>query len=517
MSASRPPTEASAAQAAARVVALGLDGSLGEAPADLLIQTAFAAELGAQARLGGDLSLADLAHTLMLLEAGVVPAEAGRRVLAALLRLHDEPSRLVPDPRVGDLYTNREAWLLANEPAAGWLGAGRARREATTTAHQLLARRQVVGLARSLVRFGLALVDRAEAERATLMPDLTYLQVAQPTTFGHYLLGFVGPVRRDLERTAGLFGRVDRSPAGAGSGNGSLLAQDRERLAELLGFDGLVIHGRDAVWQADLAIEAGALAVAAAVTMDRLAEDLLIFASTPFGFVAVGDEHARASRALPQKRNPFALTHLRAVANRTIGGFTSIATASRMPTGQPDTRSVAGEASAEALAVVTGAVDLAAAVVRGLSVDAERCFAVLADSDAAASDLVAVLVRDGRGALDVRTAHRVVARLIRARREARRSLTTASAADVVTVAVQSGVDVATSEEAIRTALDPDLAVEGRGQTGGAGSGPMAAMIEDDRSALAQASAHWDRVAARLAAAEAALLARARATADGGGT
>ena len=102
-------------------------------------------------------------------------------------------------------------------------------------------------------------IDRAEEHRATLFPDYTYLQPAQPTTFGHYLLSFIYPGLRDLTRMRAAFEHVNQSPAGSGSVNGSRLPLDRAGLAELLGFDAVIPHTRDAMWQADGPIEIGAL------------------------------------------------------------------------------------------------------------------------------------------------------------------------------------------------------------------------------------------------------------------
>ena len=112
-------------------------------------------------------------------------------------------------------------------------------------------------------------------------------------------------------------------------------------LADRLGFRQPVRHARDAMWQADLAIEASAVATTAAVNLDRLAEDLMIFASAEFGFVKLADRHARASKIMPQKRNPFALAFVRATANRLIGVQAGIAAASPNavgPNGQPPVR-----------------------------------------------------------------------------------------------------------------------------------------------------------------------------------
>ncbi len=500
--ADRPPASASGIS---RATALGLNGALRLEPADILIRTAFADELDAQRALVDALSLVDLAHTIMLIECHVVPPAEGARLLQALVSLQAGPEDFVLDPAVGDLYTNRERWLLEREGAARWLGAGRARREATTTAYHLVIRRRSLDLAAALGRAGTALVDRAEVERDTLMPDYTYLQVAQPTTFGHYLLGFVGPIVRDLERIEALFARIDRSPAGIGSGNGSLIAQDRERLAYLLGFDGLVAHGRDAVWQADLSIETIGVVVTATLTLDRLAEDLLVFATDAFGFVELSDALARGSRVLPQKRNPFALSHIRAVANRMIGVQAGVAAAARMPTGQPDTRMAATGEVPAALAAATGVADLAASVVATMRIDAARCRAALDEGAAAAADIASILVRDH--GIDFRTAHGIAARLVGDLRADGRRLADASSGDVATAAAALGAQVDLSPASLQDALDPRRAVAGRVGPGGAAPGAIDAMIAGTRGALSEADAWVARRLARIDGSERALAER----------
>lgn len=505
--ADRSPTTA---RGSGQRTALGLDGALRDEPAEVLIRTAFADELDAQRALVEAISLVDLAHTMTLIECDVVPAIDGTRLLRALLALQAGPDDFVLDPAIGDLYTNRERWLLERDDAARWLGAGRARREATTTAYHLVVRSRLLELAAALMRAGTGLTDRAEAEHDTLMPDYTYLQAAQPTTFGHYLLGFVGPIVRDLARIKTLFARVDRSPAGIGSGNGSLIAQDRERLAELLGFDGIVAHGRDAVWQADLAVEAMGVVVAATLTLDRLAEDLLVFATDAFGFVELSDTLARGSRVLPQKRNPFALSHIRSVANRMIGVQAGVAAAARMPTGQPDTRAAATGEIPAALAAATGAADLAASVVATMRIDAVRCRAALDDSAASATDLASVLVRDH--GIDFRTAHGIAARLVVDLGADGRRLADARVDDVAAAALELGERVDLTQASLEDALDPRRAVAGRIGPGGAAPESIDAMIVATRVGLAEADAWVARSQARIEDAERALAERAAALA-----
>ncbi|MGR9046287.1 MAG: lyase family protein, partial [Gammaproteobacteria bacterium] len=391
--------------------ALEIGARIAQGPSSRLIACAFQAELDAQLPLFDALSRVDLAHTLVLADNGIIPSKEARALLEALHRLRQIPDSFRPDAASGDLYTNREAWLMQATQAAVWLGAGRARREAITTAYAIKLREGLLALTEALVELARTLVDRSDDYAGALMPDYTYLQQAQPTSFGHYLLGFAYPVLRDLERIRGLYSRVNRSPAGCGSSNGSRLPQSRERLAELLGFDGLVVHARDAMWQADLQIEIVALLNAASVNMDRLAEDLQIFASDEFGLVDLDDSHARASKIMPQKKNPFALTYIRGLANAMTGVLTATAAMGRTPSGQPDNRLTLYGMVPKALDDTRNAAALTGEVVALLRFDRVRARAKLDRGFLLATELAEALVLDG--GVSFRDAHRLVGNLVR--------------------------------------------------------------------------------------------------------
>ena len=156
------------------------------------------------------------------------------------------------DASYGDLANVRERLLEQRiGVAAGWLNAGRPRREAGRIAFRLALRPRVLDLVVAVARFADGLVTLAARERDTLLPDYTYAQVAQPTTVGHWSLSFAYPALRDLDRLRRDFDWVDRSPGGAGGVNGSRFPLDRARVAELLGFSQLVTHTRDGMWQTD--------------------------------------------------------------------------------------------------------------------------------------------------------------------------------------------------------------------------------------------------------------------------
>lgn len=491
---------------------LGIGGRLAAAPSPELVATAFARELNDQLPLLNGISFADLAHTIMLIESGVIPPSAGSELLTALLALHQHPPDFIPDPALGDLYTNREAWLTARTASAGWLGAGRARREATTIGYRLAVRAHLLLFCDALIDAGNALIESATVYRDALMADYTYLQPAQPTTFGHYLLTFAYPLLRDLDRLQALYHRNNASPAGCGSVNGSRLNQDRARLAELLGFENLVEHARDAMWQPDAPIETMALLVAALVNLDRLAEDLQIFSTAEFDLIELDDSHARASVIMPQKKNPYALTYIRGVVNELIGAQTSAAAFGRTPSGQVDNRVFIYGSVPRAIENATGAATLMAGVLRGLRFNAALAETRLANGFSTATDLAEVIMLET--GLDFRAAHRVVGRMVReaiASSRNWRELTTADLDAAAQEVMQRSLKL--DADTFARALNPALAVAARQGVGGAAAEPLDAMLAECRAQLEIHAAWREQESARVVAAEQMLLARALQTSD----
>ena len=493
-------------------VVLGVGSRLAVGPTQELVQTAFARGLSDQVALFRGMSLADLAHTIMLIEAGVIPTADGAALLSALLALHEFPRDFTPIPESGDLYTNREAWLAARTPAVGWLGAGRARRESTTTGYRITVRSYLLAFADALLKAGRALISRADEYRSTLMADYTYLQPAQPTTFGHYLLGFAYPLLRDVERLQALYSRTNRSPAGCGSVNGSHLPQDRSRLAELLGFDGLVQHARDAMWQPDGPIETLSVAIAALINLDRLAEDLQIFATVEFDLVELDEGHTRASVIMPQKKNPYALNYVRGAANELTGALAGAVALGRTPSGQVDNRVFLYGDVPRALDMATGVAKLMAGVLAGLHFNAPVAESRLANGFALATDLAETITLET--GLDFRSAHRIVGRLVRDAAQAHRLMRDLSVADLDAAAqVMLNRPLRLPEAVFAQALDPAAAVAARQGIGGAAPEPLAAMLAECRAGLDACTAWQKKASASAEGAEEALLRYSRSLAE----
>ena len=180
------------------------------------------------------------------------------------------------------------------------------------------------------------LATRASEHRATLFADQTYLQQAQPSTIGHYLLSFAYPVIRDGRRLLDVIDWLNGSPAGAGCVNGTRLLRDRTAMAQRLGFDTVIVNTRDAMWQVDGLVQLVSSVASLALTQASLAEDLEIWASSEFDYVDLADEYTRASVLMPQKRNPYALSMIRGTTGVLIGHVAGMLAVQKSPSARSD-------------------------------------------------------------------------------------------------------------------------------------------------------------------------------------
>lgn len=482
-------------------------------PAEELVAAGYGWEIGDAPVLHDALNLADLAHAVELADRGILPPGAREALLVALLDLAALPAQAVDyDPAYGELYDARERHLVARiGDDAGRLRAGRTRREAVRTAFRMTLRTQLLDLAETAADLAQALGEQAARHVETLMPDYTYLQQAQPTTFGHYLLSFADPVLRDADRLLAEFSHVNASPAGSGAANGSRILDDRDGTARRLGFDRAIDHTRDAMWQTDPFFHALAAATSLLVTQDKLAEDLEIFTSSEFDFIALAEPFTRPSVLMPQKRNPYALTVVRGSTGVVMGRLAGQLAVSKSPSARSDNLIYAYGEVPRAIDLARRVTRLTAGVVATLAVDTARMRAVLGAGFTQAADLADLLMR--RIPADYRTAHRVVQRAVRDLATARLD---GAALDAAAIARASAAVVGEAwrldEEELRAMLDPVQLVRSRTALGGAAPEAMRPML---RRVAARSSAIAADVKDRRAAIHAAeqdLRARASALA-----
>jgi len=489
---------------------LGRGGRLRGGAAGELVAAAYAAESAHGPRLARGLSLADLAHAVALVEGGDLRGDHGKALLRGLLELHEIPGGEFPwNPALGDAFNAREAELerRVGKSAAGWLSAGRPRREAFRVGLRLTVRSTARELHDALTAQAAALAAHARTHRDALALDYTYLQPAQPTTLGHLLLAYAYPALRDAERMRRSHGALGLGVAGAGGSAGSRWALDRARLAELLGCDGLVEHAKDAAWQTDVYVELLAGVAIAATHQSQLGQDFEIYASQEFGLLELGDAHSRASALMPQKKNPYALAAIRTQAGQAAGDLAAALATLHTGSARTDHFHLLNGTVPRALDEAVAIARLTASVLEGLELRPRRFEQIARESFVTAADVSDLLALEG--GLDYRSAHKVVGRAVRDLVEAGEPPSALTPARLAAAAeAVLGEPVTLGAEVLGAALDPAACAAARRQAGSSSREAMEAMLARVDETLA-ANEAWSAAAReREAAAEAALLARA---------
>ncbi len=267
------------------------------------------------------------AHVAMLGATGIVSAEDAATISAGLdtVAAHYAAEGVVEDLALEDIHMQTESRLAeAIGPVAGRLHTARSRNDQVATDFKLWVREAIDEVDAALRAFQAALLARAEEHAGSVMPGFTHLQSAQPVTLGHHLLAYHEMIARDRSRFADARARMNLSPLGSAALAGTGFPIDREMTATALGFDGPTRNSLDAVSDRDFAIDYLTAAAQCALHLSRLAEEVVLWASQPFGFVALSDQWSTGSSIMPQKRNPDAAELVRGHAGRILGCLTAL-------------------------------------------------------------------------------------------------------------------------------------------------------------------------------------------------
>jgi argininosuccinate lyase len=493
---------------------LGLGSRLDSRPSELLVRTGFSTEIRQAGRLHYWLGVANLAHVLALRDAGVLPEAPGRRLLGALLDLLGKSAAdSAYSPEHGDAYNSREHLLRGMLGAdAGWLSLGRTRREAGRVSYYLAARAALLAAHETVDGLVSIARRRALAHAESWWADMTYWQPAQVSTFGHYLLSFAYEADRNLDRLRGAWERCALVPVAAGGVAGTTVPLSRETLLRRLGLAGPATTSRDAMWSVDGMLDVAFTAQQTALTARRLAEDFLLFATEPFGYVRLHDSHCRASVHLPQKRNPYALTVVRGGCAVVAGRAAGVAAAAATGSAQTDNWIYNYGETLDALDLARDLSALTAEVIALASFDAARMAAAALDGFTEAADLAERLVADH--GIDYRTAHSLVGRATTAAEG--RGERRLSPADLRSPALGPDGTPDAGRDAPLLAVDPRSLVEGRPHDGGAAPARVRASARRLGARLARQRAWRTDMRAQAEAAVARLEAEARAAAAGAG-
>ncbi len=267
------------------------------------------------------------AHVAMLAQQGIVSADDAAQIDAGLAKIaaEYEADGVPEDWDLEDIHMTVEARLTELVgPVAGRLHTARSRNDQVATDFKLWVREAMTRALAGIDALQRALVARAGEHAASVMPGFTHLQTAQPVTLGHHLLAYYEMLRRDASRFADALARADECPLGAAALGGTGFPLDREKTAKALGFDRPTANSLDTVSDRDFALDYLMAASQCALHLSRLAEELILWASQPFGFVRLPDSLSTGSSIMPQKKNPDAAELVRGHAGRIVGSATAL-------------------------------------------------------------------------------------------------------------------------------------------------------------------------------------------------
>ena len=267
------------------------------------------------------------AHAAMLGAQGIISPEDAAAIAGGLDRIAEEYAAggLVEDPALEDIHMHVEERLgQLIGPVAGKLHTARSRNDQVATDFKLFVRGCIDETVAGIDTLEEALLARAEEHTATVMPGFTHLQSGQPVTLGHHLMAYVAMLGRDRGRFRDARARMNESPLGAAALAGTGFPVDREATAAALGFDRPAANSLDAVSDRDFAVDYLHAAALTAVHLSRLAEEIILWASQPFGFVKLPDAWSTGSSIMPNKRNPDAAELVRGHSARIVGDLVAL-------------------------------------------------------------------------------------------------------------------------------------------------------------------------------------------------
>jgi argininosuccinate lyase len=357
---------------------------------------------------------ASIAYCAALEGSGVLPPEEGLQIRTALdtiLKRGRKEENYFNDSSAEDVHSFVEARLIELTGDLGRkLHTGRSRNDQVATDFRLWLRKSIDeldGVVRSLQA---SLLDFAETYPDVVIPGYTHLQRAQPVLLAHWCLAYFEMLARDRERLREVRRHVNVLPLGSAALAGTSFPIDREALARTLGFEAVSRNSLDAVSDRDFCVEFLSACSLIMVHLSRLAEDVILYATSEFGFLALGDAIATGSSLMPQKKNPDSMELVRGKAGRVFGDLLALLTTLKgLPLAYNKDMQEDKEAVFDAFDTVRSSLEVTATVMRNISVNKDRAQAASAGGYMNATELADYLVRKG---VPFREAHETVGKIV---------------------------------------------------------------------------------------------------------
>ena len=445
----------------------------------------------------------DIAHLVMLLERDLIPPEVGHRLLTGLIEMEQEDVVAVRqglDAAVhgGERYLNQRF----GEDAAGWLHLGRSSPSIRAIAARLTQRARLLDVLHAVNTLRSALLDLAEQHVETVMPGTSYLQPIELTTLAHYLLFFVFPLARDVERLQLCYHHTNISAVGSEAAYGSQFDLDVARVSELLGFETIAFNMRDAIRQYDYLVEAFTVLALLHNTVGRLALDFVVWSSQEFDYVEIDSRYCMTSSISPQMRIPYMLEVVNGLGGLLVGRLSGALAINKTLSDQLEPASLLPIESWPAFDESLRCLELITGMIATVRVKADVMARAALASWAQASTLVGLLVRES--GFSFRTCHQIVAIATRKLMAAGLPPTQLRAEHIDEAAREHlGRSLVVEEQRLAEAIDPLSCVARRRSPGGAAPDQVRQQLEQARATLevdrGTVAAAADRVAAARAA------------------
>jgi argininosuccinate lyase len=421
---------------------------------------------------------ASKAHVAMLGACGVVSAEDAQAIGQGLDQVAREYERdgVPEDWGLEDIHMTTESRLAALiGTVAGRLHTARSRNDQVATDFKLWVRDAIDQADDGLAALQRALVARADEHADSIMPGFTHLQTAQPVTLGHHLMAYYEMLRRDRSRFHDARVRLNESPLGSAALAGTGFPIDREMTAQALGFDRPTANSLDSVSDRDFALDYLGAAAQCALHLSRLAEEFVIWASQPFGFVRMPDSLSTGSSIMPQKKNPDAAELVRGHSGRIVGALTALMVTMK---GLPLAYSKDMQDDKPPVFEAAGLLGLSLAAMTGMVAEAEfrteRMRQAAELGYATATDLADWLVREA--GLPFREAHHVTGAAVKLAERKGAALDALSLAELQAIDGRIG-------EGVFAALSVEASVAARASHGGTAPEQVRKRVAEARRAL----------------------------------
>ena len=353
------------------------------------------------------------AHARMLGAQGIISAEDVEAIVAGLDRIKAriDAGEFVFDINDEDIHMSIERALIADIGEAGArLHTGRSRNDQVITDTRLFAKQRATDLMTANVALRQALVDQAKAHMDVLLPGYTHMQHAQPVFLAHHLLAYAHMFARDFKRLAAAREAADANPLGSAALAGTTYPLDRRMTADELGFSGVTANSLDAVSDRDFLLDLDYACTVSCVHLSRLAEEIVLWSTSEFGFITLSDAFSTGSSIMPQKKNPDFAELIRGKTGRVVGDLVALlVTVKALPLAYNKDLQEDKEGAIDAARTLEDCYTCMTGMLSTMQVNAEAMRAQVSKGYLGATDVADYLAKKG---LPFRRAHEVVGHLV---------------------------------------------------------------------------------------------------------